>query len=225
MTASDEFTTTLRESLDRLGIVAEPDRLATLAAHFQMMLEANRRFNLTRITVPSEAAALLYADSAAALGWAICAEAGITTVLDVGTGAGFPAVPLAVLAPAWRVTALEATGKKARFVQQTARRLGINNLQALHAHSDHWTSGRTFDLVTFKAIGRLDACVTAGRRYLASGGCIIVYKTASISPDELRLGRQAAERLRLEVPPPFEYELAAPSGTARLALHLFARRK
>jgi len=225
MTASEEFTTTLRESLDRLGIVAGPDRLATLGAHFQMVLKANRRFNLTRITVPGEAAALLYADSAAALGWAICAEAGITTVLDVGTGAGFPAVPLAVLAPAWRVTALEATGKKARFVQQTARRLGINNLQALHAHSDHWTSGRTFDLVTFKAIGRLDACVTAGRRYLASGGCIIVYKTASISPDELRLGRQAAERLRLEVPPPFEYELAAPSGTARLALHLFARRK
>ncbi|MHC4610988.1 MAG: RsmG family class I SAM-dependent methyltransferase, partial [Planctomycetota bacterium] len=134
-----------------------------------------------------------------------------------------PAVPLAVLAPAWRITALEATGKKAAFVEQVAGRLQIDNLQVVHAHSDHWHSSATFDLVAFKAIGTLDGCLTTGRSYVAPGGLIAVYKTKALSSRELRLGCQAAERLGFEALPAFDYELPAPSGTVSLTLHLFTR--
>ena len=223
MTQSDEFTDTLGRSLHHLGVVAQPGQLMSLSDHFGLLLEANRHVNLTRKTAPAEAAVWLYADSAAALRWALERGWSIESALDIGTGAGFPAVPLAVLAPTWRVTALEATGKKAAFVEQAARRLGMNNLRAVHAHSQHWVCDATFDLVTCKALGSVTACLTAGRSYLAPGGCLAVYKTASISPQELRQGRNAAQRFGLQVLSPFEYELPVPGGEARLQLHLFAR--
>ena len=101
--------------------------------------------NLTRITRPAEAAVRLYADSLAVLSWARQSgnETGVRTVLDIGTGAGFPAVPLAVAAPDWRITAIEATNKKAAFVEQSARRVGAENLRVILRHET--PSGRRRD--------------------------------------------------------------------------------
>jgi len=224
MTDPAEFNDALVESLERLGVQSRPAQGDLLWGHYQLLLEANRKFNLTRITDPRPAAIRLYADSAAALSWSLARGSAIVDVLDVGSGAGFPAVPLAVLAPKWNVTALEATGKKARFIEQTARQLGIANLRAVHAHSDHWPAGPTFDLITFKAVDSLEACLTTGERYARPGGVVAAYKTRSIGSDQTRAGRQVAQRLGFDVLPPFEYGLADAGETVRFTLHLFARR-
>ena len=210
MNARDEFRATLGQALEALGLQASADKLATLADHFDQVLRANARFNLTRITDPVEAAVRLYADSAAAIVWAAREKVPVEGVLDVGTGAGFPAVPLAVLRPDWQVTALEATGKKATFVERTARSLGIENLHVVHAHSDHWPSATRFDVVTFKAIGRLEACLKTACRFVAPGGHVVVYKTAALPPDEVSAGVRAATTLGFAVSTAFEYELPMP---------------
>jgi 16S rRNA (guanine527-N7)-methyltransferase len=219
--AGNAFRGALGHALDELGLPTGADRLAALAGHFDLMLRANTRFNLTRITDPATAAVQLYADSAAAIAWATRENVPIERVLDIGTGAGFPAVPLAVLRPGWQVTALEATGKKAAFVEQAARSLGLGNLQVVHAHSDHWRSEARFDLVTFKAIGRIEACLKTARRFVGPGGHVAVYKTAAVAPNEVSAARRAATTLGFTESRPLDYELPAPDGPARFTLYAY----
>ncbi len=224
METGAEFGIALTGALEPLGLDLRPERLAVLTEHYHLLVEANSRFNLTRQAEPVEAARWLYADSLVVAAWARQAKRKIGRVLDVGSGGGFPALPLAVLEPAWRVTALEATAKKVRFIQESADRCGVANLQAVHAHSDHFKTDRRFDLVTFKAVGSLERCLAIGRRFVSAGGCIAVYKTDPLDPDEARQGRAAAAEWRLGPLPRFEYELPGRSGSVRLALHVFARR-
>ena len=219
----NDFSAVLDDALKTLGLNAEPRQIATLRRHFDLLIEANARVNLTRITDPNEAAVRLYADSAAILAWARREQVGVETVLDVGTGAGFPAVVLAVLAPGWRVTALEATGKKVAFVERAARTLGIDNLRAVQAHSDHWSTEARFDLLTFKAIGPLDECLKTAGRFVADGGHVAVFKTADLSSAEIGAGRRAALRLGFGSADRFNYELPGPQGPSTFSLHVYAR--
>ena len=221
MPQADDFATVLADALRHLGVAATPDQLQRLSDHFDLLLEGNRQFNLTRITDPVRAARLLYADSAAVLAWAAARPDRIQTVLDVGTGGGFPAVPLAVLAPRWRITALEATRKKAAFVERSAARLGITNLRVVHAHGSHWKTERPFDLVTFKAVAALDVCLVQARRYVAADGHVAIYKTASLPADEAAAGRTAARRLRFTELPTFQYEFPGLQDVAGFALCIY----
>jgi 16S rRNA (guanine527-N7)-methyltransferase len=223
VTDADDFSAALNTALAGLGLAVAPAQVETLRAHFDLILDANTRFNLTRITDPGEAAVRLYADSAAVLVWADRERARVRTVLDVGTGAGFPAVPLAVLAPHWQVTGLDSTSKKAAFVDFVAHTLGIGNLRAVHAHSDHWVPEPKFDLLTFKAIGSLDNCLTTAQGLVADGGHVVVFKSAGTSSDELAAGRSAAGRLGFTLLAGFDYALPAPGKTATFTLHAYVR--
>ena len=224
MDAGAEFGAALAGALEPLGLDLPPERLEVLTEHYHLLVEANRRFNLTRKAEPVEAARWLYADSLVVALWARQAKRRMGRVLDVGSGGGFPALPLAVLEPTWRVTALEATAKKVRFIQESADRCGVANLQAVHAHSDHFKTDHRFDLVTFKAIASLERCLAIGQRFTSAGGCIAVYKTDPLDPDEARQGLAAAAQWGLRPLPRFAYELPERSGSVRLALHLFTRR-
>lgn len=159
----------------------------------------NRRLNLTRITDPAEAGIKHYADSLSVVAWA-CGRGppDIRRVLDVGTGGGFPAVPVAVARPDWHVTALDSRAKKVRFVADCAARIGLTNLRAEHGHTDHWRIDHSgFDLVTFRAVGKLAECITRSQPLLAPDGWLICYKSASIGLDEERAGLDAAQRTLL----------------------------
>jgi len=223
MDALGEFVLALDLTLGNLKINATNDQLALLRRHFAVLLEANRHFNLTRITNPAEAAVRLYADSAAAIAWARQNDFRPGSVLDIGSGAGFPAVPLAVLRPDWRVTALEATGKKAAFIEQAARQLGIANLEVIHAHSRHWPGGRTFDLVVCKALGSLSMCMESAAPHLAALGALVVYKTAAIPGGEWEAGAITARQLGLVSAAPFDYGLHGSGAPVLMRLHVFRR--
>lgn len=178
-----------------------------LEAHYRAMIRANQAMNLTRITDPVEAAIKHYADSLAILPWS--ANAGLTSVslLDVGTGAGFPAVPVAVMRPDWGVTALDGTRKKAEFVSRVADDLGLKNLRAEHGHSDHWDLGEKFDIVTTRAVASLAKCMRTVNRFLGKGARLVAYKTAILTEEEIGEAREACGELGMEMEPPFFYEL------------------
>ena len=133
----DAFTSTLIQALDRWDLSVTPTQLEQLCAHFAAVIEANRVMNLTRITEPVEAAIKHYADSLALLLWVREDRIDVESILDIGTGAGFPAVPLAVLKPLWDITAIDGTRKKIRFLQEAAADLRLSNVKAAHAHSRH----------------------------------------------------------------------------------------
>jgi 16S rRNA (guanine527-N7)-methyltransferase len=101
---------------------------------------------------------------------------------DVGTGAGFPGLALAVVNPQRRFTLIEATGKKARFVQQTAERLGLANVQVVNARAESYRPFELFDTVAARALASLADFVAYAGHLCAPGGRMLAMKGKR--PDE-----------------------------------------
>jgi len=95
---------------------------------------------------------------------------------DVGTGAGFPGLALAVVNPERRFTLIEATGKKSRFVQQTAAELGLSNVQVVNARAESYRPIELFDTVTARALGSLKDFVAYAGHLCAPGGRLLAMK-------------------------------------------------
>ena len=113
------------------GQIEQFQRLRTL------LLEWNTRINLTAITDPAEVETRHFLDSlTCALALPPHERARPLRVLDIGSGAGFPALPLAIAFPHWRVTSLDATGKKIRFQEEVVANLGLTNLRPLHGRAE-----------------------------------------------------------------------------------------
>ena len=224
-TVPAEFEDTLSHLLAQWRIDCTPVQLGMLRAHFESLLEANSRMNLTRITDPTEAAVKHYADSLALLLWVRDRGIEVGTVLDVGSGAGFPAVPLAVMRPEWQVTALDGTAKKIGFVEQAAKTLRLPNLRAVHAHSTHWADGRTADVVTVRAVAKMAKCMRDTIELVAPGGWLVAYKTADIRDDELSEAQSQCPASGFRSEPAFEYELSLRDDRLRRALYSFRKKK
>jgi 16S rRNA (guanine527-N7)-methyltransferase len=225
----------MQAAVEALGIVVEPRQVDRMYQHLNLVLLANEDFNLTRITDPAEAAAKLVGDSLAILPWVARHQAtrqsGLSTqssalstgdslrVLDMGTGAGYPSVPVAICRPDWTVTAIDPSGKKIRFVARAAAELGLHNLMTEQIQAREW-HGKVapFDLVITRALGDLSACIREGARLLAPGGCIVSYHAEDVTPEEAKAAAQMQKRYKMQQVDSFEYTLPAPkkSVTRRL---------
>lgn len=119
----------------------------------------NRSFNLTAITHRSQMVTHHLLDSLS-----IAPLLQGQRVIDIGTGAGFPGLPLAVVQPERQFTLLDSNGKKVRFVAHAARTLGLGNVQAVHARAEQWQDERgTFDTVVTRAFAPLPELVAMVR--------------------------------------------------------------
>jgi len=103
-------------------------------------------------------------------------------IADIGTGAGFPGLPLAIVNPQRRFTLVEATGKKARFVEQTALRLGCGNVQVEHARAESYRPFELFDTVAARALSSLADFAAYAGHLCAPDGRLLAMKGKR--PDE-----------------------------------------
>ena len=103
-------------------------------------------------------------------------------IADIGTGAGFPGLPLAIVNPGRRFTLVEATGKKARFVEQTALRLGVDNVQVEHARAENYRPFELFDTVVARALSSLADFAAYAGHLCAPDGRLLAMKGKR--PDE-----------------------------------------
>ncbi len=146
-----------------------------------LLLDWNARMNLTGITEPAEIALKHYLDSLTVL--KILPQAGRRRLLDVGTGAGFPGLPLAIVLPLLRVTLLDATAKKLRFIEVAGRALGLDNIRTVHARAED--AGRddahrgTYDFVTARAVNRMPVLMECTLPMTKRGGMVIAMKGAA----------------------------------------------
>jgi 16S rRNA (guanine527-N7)-methyltransferase len=143
-----EFRSALASAVENFGLEALPaDQLDRLVRHYRLLREWNRRVNLTRIVEPAEAARLHYAESILAGRYA----GNASSILDIGSGAGFPAVPLAVTRPESQITAMEPNQKKATFLKEVKDALALPNLKVVTARIEafDWSG---YDLLTSRAL-------------------------------------------------------------------------
>lgn len=149
----------IRAGLAELGLLDQvpPEAPEQLAEYGRLMLEKNQVMNLTAITDPEQAARLHMLDSAALL---LCADfQGGKTLIDVGTGAGLPGLPLKILVPSLQVTLLDSLGKRVDWLNQVCAQLGLEGIQAIHARAEEQALVKgyrdSFDFVTARAVAQL----------------------------------------------------------------------
>lgn len=224
MTGTTIFRDHLRTALTEIGLDPSAEQVDQLTVHYESMIERNKVMNLTRIVEPQEAAAKHYADAAALLTAPLpqLLQDGIN-VLDVGTGAGLPAIVLAALKPTWNITAIDGTGKKAAFVEETAERAGLDNLEVLHLHSDHWKPETRFDIVCARAVGPLVKLLPMHARFATKSGLLVCYKGERIADEEWDEAVIAQEELNLAPPIEHAYDLTIGAEKMRRTLLIYKR--
>ncbi|MFQ5591830.1 MAG: 16S rRNA (guanine(527)-N(7))-methyltransferase RsmG [Phycisphaerae bacterium] len=215
-----QFDEALADALGRWNIPLSRRQQEQFRCHYDALLRANRQFNLTRITDPGEVAVKHCADSLAVILWVEHQGIPVRTVLDVGTGGGFPAVPLAIMRAEWAVTALDAKRKKVGFLTQTTQAMHLHNLYPTHGHTNHWDSGRVYDLVISRAVGTLATCLRRGRHVVSPNTWLLTFKSTPLSNDELCASRKTAAQLHFREYKPFSYTLDCAGEILHRAVHV-----
>jgi len=169
----------------RAGIEVTENQAQLLSRHIQIMHEWNRRINLTRITGSEEIIVKHVLDSI--LPSKFLPSSG--QALDVGTGAGFPGIPLKIVHPCLQVVLLDSNRKKVSFLTAVAAALGLKGLWALHGRwqdlSKDAANARQFQLVTMRALRLEPEHITSlGSRVLAPGGVLACWRSAAPSAIE-----------------------------------------
>jgi 16S rRNA (guanine527-N7)-methyltransferase len=161
------------------GVPLEGRVRALSSAFLGALLETNRAFNLTAVTEPGQTWRKHILDSLS-LAPSLAARPELTRILDVGSGGGLPALPLAIALPERQFTLLEATGKKARFLSETARALGLENVSVICERAETFgqeAEGRArFDAVTSRAVSRLSVLLELTLPFVRVGGLALALK-------------------------------------------------
>ena len=161
----DRWQQDLQQGLQQMQIDLSQDQQNQLLEYLQLLVKWNKVFNLTAIRNPDEMVSRQLLDSLSILPW-IKGE----NVLDVGTGAGLPGIPLAIALPLVSFTLLDSNGKKTRFVQQAASQLGLGNVEVINARIESLGTSAGFDNITSRAFASLQDFIGHTRRLMAGNG-------------------------------------------------------
>jgi len=192
---------------DGLAALGEQGDLAgraeeRLRRYLALLTKWNRVYNLTAITNPEQMITHHVLDSlaiAAPLDALLAGKEG-ARVLDVGSGAGLPGIPLAIARPGWRLTLLDCNSKKTAFIAQAVAEIGLTNVNVVTARVESF-AGAPFDAIVSRAFSSLREFVTSTRALLGPTGCWAAMK-GSVPRDEVRelpsdVECRAVRRLRI----------------------------
>ena len=187
---NDAFETALRTGIDRLRLEVDEAGVGRMCRYAARLLAWNRKVNLTAITAPAEVAEKHFLDSLLLLP----SVAGRRTLLDVGSGAGFPGMALACARPELRVTCCDSVGKKVAFVKATAAELGVE-VRGIHGRA---TGQPELDglprseVVVSRALADPAEWVALGQGYVEPGGLLLAMVAKAPERESLELlGRGA----------------------------------
>jgi 16S rRNA (guanine527-N7)-methyltransferase len=190
---------TLLNGARHIGLNLTPAQLQQFAQYRELLLDWNQRVNLTAITDPQDVLTRHFLDSLACLFAIPPAERSKSLrLLDVGSGAGFPGLPLQIAFPDWHVTLLEATGKKVRFLETVIASLHLSQARAIQGRAEelaHDPQHRArYDLVTARALASIPTLLEYCLPFCRPGGLVIAPKKGEISA-EVEQGTKAAALL------------------------------
>lgn len=141
--------------------------------YLDLLLEWNEKFNLTAITKPEEVWTKHFLDSLTVLE---ALPKSAKKIIDIGSGAGFPGLPLAIVRPDLDITLLEATGKKVKFFGAVIKGLGLKNVRALHGRAEDKIGASQYDVVLARAVALLPVLWNYAYPLLKKGGALVAMK-------------------------------------------------
>ncbi len=171
-----------------------------LDAFADFLITENEKYNLTAIKTPDAIMLRHFCDSLTPLPYI---NEG-ANLLDIGCGAGFPSVPIAVMRPDVKVTAMDATAKKAAFINSAAKALGLSNITAVSGRAEELAMkpeyNERYDVVTARAVSALRILCELSAQYLAVGGCLIALKgEGDVTAEEIKEAKRTADAVGLSL--------------------------
>lgn len=201
------MVTLLNEGFAALGLTPPAGTAEQMERYAGMLIEQNKVMNLTRITEPAEVARLHFLDSAALLG---CADFRGKSLIDVGTGAGFPGVALKLLEPTLSLTLLDSLDKRLNWLGTVCTDLGLKGVRRVHARAEEQALVRgyldSFDIATARAVAELRILVELCLPYVKVGGKFLAMKSTDCS-EELAAAEGAIRVLGGELLPVYNYRV------------------
>ncbi len=209
----------LERGLAELGIAPPAGAVDGLVQYGELLLEQNRVMNLTAITQPDQVATLHFLDSAALLG---CAGLAGASLVDVGTGAGFPGIVLRMLVPDLKLALVDSLAKRLDWLEEVCSKLGLAGVTLRHARAEelalepNWRDG--FDFATARAVADLRILTELCLPYVKVGGRFLAMKAAGCQPEVEAAGR-AVSVLGGRLRPSFRYTIPA-AGVERVVVQV-----
>ena len=187
---------TLCEGLPSLGLTLSDNQTDTLCAFGEAVIRQNEVMNLTAITEPTQVAKLHLLDSLSVLA---ADDLSGKTLIDVGCGAGFPGVPLAIACPDAKITLLDSLGKRVKWLEQILPQLGVE-AECVIARAEEAVATRreSYDFATSRAVARLNILLELTAPYVKVGGAVLAMKGAA-AKEELAECTGAMKKLGLKL--------------------------
>ena len=213
--------TVLREGAGQLGLALSAHQLSQFARFRDLLLDWNTRINLTAVTDPAEVEVRHFLDSLTCLE-ALPASLRERRVrlLDIGSGAGFPGLALAIACPRWEITSLDSTSKKIRFQEEVIADLGLENARAIAGRAEEFGRQREwrgrYDVVTARAVAALPTLLEFCCPFARVGGYVVMPKKGDLA-EEIETGSRAAAALGVRLLAPVAVSLP-PLNDGRLLL-------
>ncbi|MDD2272232.1 MAG: 16S rRNA (guanine(527)-N(7))-methyltransferase RsmG [Desulfuromonadaceae bacterium] len=157
-----------------MGLSLSTQQLALFEAYAAELVKWNKKVNLTAITKVNEIAIKHFVDSLSLAPYIASGD----RLLDIGSGAGLPIIPLKIINPETVMISVDAVAKKIHFQRHVIRVLGLQNIEAIHTRIEdlHKTHSHSFSIITSRAFTRLDRFVSLAAPLLAEGGILIAMK-------------------------------------------------
>lgn len=174
----------------KFGLEINDSIIEKLDVYYEMLVETNKVMNLTAITEFDDVLIKHYLDSLSISTLSVLKD-GIR-VLDLGTGAGFPGIPLAIAFPNVSFVLMDSLNKRINFLQQVIDKLGLKNVTAIHGRAEEKAFDKvyreTFDIVTSRAVANINTLSEYCIPFVKKGGYFISYKSGDINEELSGLG-------------------------------------
>ncbi len=188
------------------------EQVSKFEKYRDLLLEWNEKFNLTAITDPDEIEEKHFIDSLLASKYVDFSKG---RLLDIGSGAGFPGIPLAIAFPKLKVTLLESNGKKVTFLNEVKKELGLENVTVINGRAEDLKQHDYFDFVTARAVKQLNILAELTLPFVRTHGFLVAYK-GSNAEEELNEAKSALRKLNSSLKFIKSYELPISKDNRKL---------
>lgn len=210
------MTALISQGLEALGL--DPEKAPVLARYGRLLLEQNQVMNLTAITEPDQIARLHMLDCAALLP---CADFREKSLIDVGTGAGFPGVVLKILEPSLRLTLLDSQKKRLAWLEEVCKELNLQGVELIHGRAEERSLAPAcrdrFSFATARAVASMDVLCELCLPYVKVGGKFLAMKSSE-SAEEVNKAGRAVSKLGGRLEKPYSYRIPGTDILRRVIL-------
>lgn len=186
--------TKFKHGLEELNITLTDEQIEQFLQYYEMLVEKNKIMNLTGITEYEEVIQKHFLDSLSLIRVIPDIASQKLTVIDLGTGAGFPGIPLKIAFPELEITLMDSLNKRILFLQEVIDALGLKKVSAVHGRAEEMASNAThrqqYDLCVSRAVSNLAVLTEYCLPFVKKGGLFVSYKSAD-SDAEIQEGKKA----------------------------------